>query len=223
MSNHAQSVLPGQTLPLPPMRMSSGSGTYERSGSIVSSLAGRIEQRGNTVAVRGSRPPLVIPEPESTILGRVTRVTPRQATVSILVVDEVPCGGALGTGAGARGNHAAGEGIEGTDFQGIIRSQDVRMTDKDNVVLGQCFRPGDIVRATVISLGDARSYYLSTARNDLGVVHATSAPPPEGAPSARAGWTPYGRPMQPISWLEMADPVTGIAEKRKVAKPAWLT
>ena len=27
-----------------------------------------------------------------------------------------------------------------------------------------CFRPGDVVRAEVISLGDARSYYLSTAK-----------------------------------------------------------
>jgi hypothetical protein len=35
-----------------------------------------------------------------------------------------------------------------------------------------CFRPGDLVRAEVISLGDARSYYLSTAKNSLGVVSA---------------------------------------------------
>ena len=90
------------------------------------------------------------------IIGRVTRVTPRQATVSILVVNDIPCGGALGHGAGARGNHAAGEGIDGTDFQGVIRAQDVRSTEKDSVVLKECFRPGDIIRATVISLGDAR-------------------------------------------------------------------
>ena len=38
-----------------------------------------------------------------------------------------------------------------------------------------CFRPGDLVRAEVIGLGDARSYYLSTAKNDLGVVYAKSA------------------------------------------------
>lgn len=42
------------------------------------------------------------------------------------------------------------------------------------VVLPQCFRPGDIVCAAVISLGDARSYYLSTAQNELGVVYARS-------------------------------------------------
>lgn len=37
-----------------------------------------------------------------------------------------------------------------------------------------CFRPGDVVRAKVLSLGDARSYYLTTAANSLGVVHAKS-------------------------------------------------
>jgi len=37
-----------------------------------------------------------------------------------------------------------------------------------------CFRPGDVVRAKVLSLGDARSYYLTTADNSLGVVHAKS-------------------------------------------------
>lgn len=37
-----------------------------------------------------------------------------------------------------------------------------------------CFRPGDIVRAEVLSVGDARSYYLTTAKNELGVVFAKS-------------------------------------------------
>lgn len=42
------------------------------------------------------------------------------------------------------------------------------------VVMYDCFRPGDVVRAKVLSLGDARSYYLTTADNSLGVVHAKS-------------------------------------------------
>jgi exosome complex component CSL4 len=37
-----------------------------------------------------------------------------------------------------------------------------------------CFHPGDIVRAEILSLGDQRSYYLTTAKNDLGVVYAKS-------------------------------------------------
>lgn len=40
--------------------------------------------------------------------------------------------------------------------------------------MSDCFRPGDIIRAEVVSLGDARSYYLTTSRNELGVVYAKS-------------------------------------------------
>ena len=55
------------------------------------------------------------------------------------------------------------------------RQQDVRATEVDKVELIACFRPGDLVRAAVLSLGDSRSYLLTTARNELGVVAAKSA------------------------------------------------
>jgi len=55
-----------------------------------------------------------------------------------------------------------------------------------------------------ISLGDQANYYLSTARNDLGVIMATSE---------------AGNTMYPISWKEYRDPETGVGEARKVAKP----
>jgi len=222
-------LLPGQPLPLAQgAGVRAEEGAFEYADYVVSSCMGYPEISAGRARVRSIKPPLVIPRAESTVrfrrtqltqvLGRVTRVNPRQATVSILVVDGLPCGGTLATGAGARGNHAAGEGIDGTDFQGIIRAQDVRVTDKDGVVMSECFRPGDIVRATVISLGDARSYYLSTARDHLGVVHATSS----SAAQSGLGWAPGGRAMRPVSWKEMADPDTGIVEPRKCAKPDWL-
>ena len=93
--------------------------------------------------------------------------------VSITVVDGVP----LPTG---------------EDFTGVIRVQDIRATEKDKVKVGDCFRGGDVIKGQVvgtrfilvstvasltreqISLGDARSYYITTARNDLGVIFATS-------------------------------------------------
>ncbi|CAD6584215.1 MAG: exosome 3'-_5 exonuclease subunit ski4 (Csl4) [Alectoria sarmentosa] len=56
----------------------------------------------------------------------------------------------------------------------------------------------------VISLGDQSNYYLSTARNELGVMMAKSE---------------AGNTMVPISWKEFKDPVTGKRESRKVAKP----
>ncbi|KAM0805012.1 hypothetical protein BDR22DRAFT_969263 [Usnea florida] len=67
-------------------------------------------------------------------------------------------------------------------------------------------RVGDVVlcRVVRISLGDQSNYYLSTARNELGVIMATSE---------------KGNTMVPISWKEFRDTVTGEKESRKVAKP----
>lgn len=119
-------------------------------------------------------------------------------------------------------------------WQGLIRAQDIRATEKDRVRVVESFRPGDLVRAVVvsitnpwrvagvegrmiadpanvsvcfleqISLGDQSNYYLSTASNMLGVIMATSDD---------------GNAMFPVSWKEFRDPVTGKGEARKVAKP----
>lgn len=65
------------------------------------------------------------------MLGSVTRLSPLQAFLSISVVDGVPL--------------PAGE-----EFTGVIRSQDVRATEKDRVKIGDCFRGGDVVRGVVV-------------------------------------------------------------------------
>jgi len=93
------------------------------------------------------------------VLGSVTRLSPLQAFISISVVDGVPL--------------PAGE-----EFTGVIRTQDVRATEKDKVKIGDCFRGGDVVRGVVvreslfrwaysnllfiiqISLGDPRTHVL---------------------------------------------------------------
>lgn len=79
----------------------------------------------------------------------------------------------------------------------------MRATEIDKVVMQECFRPGDLVRAEVLSLGDARSYYLTTAKNELGVVYAKSV---------------AGVAMRAVSWEQMQCPETMAIEKRKVAK-----
>lgn len=112
----------------------------------------------------------------------MTKVNPRAATVKIVCVDDVPLG---------------------NDFPGLIRQLDVRQTQVDEVEIYKCFRPGDIVRAKVISLGDKKSYYLSTAQNELGVIFAKSV---------------AGATMVPISWDLMQCPKTKMTEHRKVAK-----
>jgi exosome complex component CSL4 len=174
-----------------------GAGTCVRpsDGAVCATLAG---QARLTAAAEGAADPLPLaevlrgrsdgaslPQPGATVLVRVKNVTPRLATCDIVVVD---------------GAAAAAD----ASFSGIIRQQDVREKEVDSVVLYDCFRPGDVVRASVLSLGDARSYYLSTASDELGVV------------SARAAQS--GEVMAPVSWTEMQCPRTGITERRKVAK-----
>ena len=66
------------------------------------------------------------------------------------------------------------------------------------------FRPGDIVLARVLSLGEASSgYLLTTAENELGVVIARSEV--------------SGAKMVPVAWTEMQCPKTYNKEQRKVA------
>jgi exosome complex component CSL4 len=87
------------------------------------------------------------------VLCRVLRTTLNQANVEIISV----------------GDRALSQFPKG-----IIRREDIRLSDIDSVVVHECFRPGDIVIAAVISLGDSRQYYLSTADADLGVRFAKS-------------------------------------------------
>ena len=85
-----------------------------------------------------------------------------------------------------------------------VRKEDVRMTEKDRVEMYNCFRPGDIVLARVISLGDpAAGYLLTTAENSLGVVIAKSE---------------VGSIMVPVSWTSMQCTTSYTIEQRKVAK-----
>ena len=74
-------------------------------------------------------------------------------------------------------------------------------------------------------MGDQQHYYLSTAADELGVVLAVSAGGGGGGAGGGAGIgigmekAKGGNLMYPVSWREMRDPVTGITESRKVARP----
>ena len=98
--------------------------------------------------------------------------------------------------------------------QGIIKKEDVREHEIDRVEIHKCFRPGDIVRARVVSLGDSRQYYLSTAESELGVMYAKSQ-----THVGEGGGEGGGSVMVPVSWEKMMDPITKVTEDRKVAKP----
>ncbi|PBP15340.1 hypothetical protein BUE80_DR013925, partial [Diplocarpon rosae] len=134
----------------------------------------------------------------ASILGPVLKSTPPKPTGPQKRLTKI-------TPAALRGLHLLRmAGRERRTFCQRIRVQDVRATEKDKVKIFESFRPGDIVRANVISLGDQANYYLSTATNNLGVIMATSE---------------AGNAMYPVSWKEYKDPETGASESRKVAKP----
>ncbi|KAG5992010.1 hypothetical protein E4U43_003881 [Claviceps pusilla] len=198
-------AVPGQILG-PSSKYLAGPGTHMYEGNIASSLLGKVtitppakragpakrlnkitasalEERATISVARHGRKREILPDVNNVVLARVVRLMPKQA---IVVIQQV------------------GETVLQTEWQGVIRVQDVRATEKDKVKIHESFKPGDIVRAQVISLGDQANYYLSTASNELGVIMATSE---------------AGNDMVPVSWKEYKDPDTGASEPRKVAKP----
>ena len=77
-----------------------------------------------------------IPCVGSVVLCRVVRVRTRQVDVVVLVVYEESGDG--------EGNVCA------DDWQGVVRREDVRATEKEKVVCGEGFRVGDVVRGVVV-------------------------------------------------------------------------
>lgn len=185
-------VIPGDRLH-PISTHNGGTGTYVHGTHIYASIVGDVTVVAPKAGSAAGTLPCcqvqsrqckehTVPVVGSTITGTIGRINPRFAKVSLVTV-----GNRLLTGA----------------FSGVIRQVDVRATEVDKVVMYKSFRPGDIVRAEVISLGDSRSYYLSTAKNSLGVISARSE---------------AGHAMVPVSWQEMQCPLTKLKEFRKVAK-----
>ncbi|KAL9612387.1 MAG: hypothetical protein Q9167_003027 [Letrouitia subvulpina] len=208
-------VVPGQLLG-PSSKYVPGPGTHLIASQIYASLAGRPNvvpplSKDQDPKSSASRPTIsvprlssalpnysvtslnvsnsnILPTVGSIVICRVTRLMTRQVNVAILIV----------------GGESGEEQVCGDELQGVIRREDIRATEKEKVVVGEGFRVGDIVRGIVISLGDQHNYYLSTAKNEYGVIIAKSE---------------VGNTMVPISWKGFRDPVTGLTETRKAAKP----
>lgn len=144
-------ALPGRVLG-PITKFTPGPGTHIFEGNVVSSLMGTVTitppakapgpaKRLNkitalssddlaTVSVaRHGRKREVLPDVGNTVLARVVRLMPKQA---IVVIQQV------------------GDTVLQTEWQGVIRVQDVRATEKDKVKIFESFKPGDIVRAQVV-------------------------------------------------------------------------
>ncbi|KAL7750468.1 Cytoplasmic glyoxalase II [Sorochytrium milnesiophthora] len=163
-----------------------GSGCYARDGVVYAAVVGAVTktvpsassgEKVTLVSVDRHRETSAIPYIGGNVLGQVKRINTRTAIVAIMMVDNAPVA---------------------ENFEGEIRVENIRTTERDKVKVQESFRPGDIVRAKVISLGERQSYLLSTASNDLGVVFAKSI---------------AGATMIPISWEEMQCPKTGGKQK----------
>lgn len=187
-------VVPGEPLG-PTSNNSPGPGTHIENSQIHASLLGSPSAKTTTDKAlhpllsihppfaQRTQPAPLLPTVGTPIYGRVTRLTRTHAHISILLLSPST--------------------IVAVPFRGLLRTQDVRATEKDKVKLAEAFRVGDIVRAVVISLGDQGGYYLSTAGNEYGVV---------------MGWSEEGNGCVPVGWSEVRDEVTGRREGRKVAR-----
>lgn len=182
-----QVVIPGDYLCLLSDHKA-GPGTYTRQARVYSLFCGKVcieqipEELSQITVLSNKRKLLSVPDIGSRVICKVININDRQAKVNIIFV-------------------------EGTVLQqplsGVIRKSDVREMEKDSVVIFNSFRPGDLVRARVISLGEGNQYVLSTAENELGVF---------------VGQSEAGATLVPVSWCEMQCTKTGHREKRKVAK-----
>jgi exosome complex component CSL4 len=181
-----------------------GIGTYVKGGQIYASVLGRLEVESKQVKGDGDPKLVATVHPNSNnkelasnqvlavgqvVLCRVVRIATQQAQVDIVACE--------------------GVGMLKNTHEGAIRREDVRTGANEQVQMQASFLPGDMVLCRVLSLGDSRRYYLTTAEPALGVIHAASAT--------------SGKPMVPNSWKEMECPETGIKELRKCARPRDLS
>jgi exosome complex component CSL4 len=209
--------LPGQVLANTTTHLP-GPGTHVYENNIVASILGpsqvtpaATKSTKPTIsiprqpAVHGSNANTLLPALGSTVLCRVTRVRQRELNASILTVLAPGKSASPSVAEITSYTHITNDELQ---FQAVLRKEDIRTyshADPSATTITASYRVGDIILAHVISLGDERNYYISTAGNDFGVVVAVSE---------------LGNAMVPTSWKEMRDVVTGNTETRKVAKPS---
>lgn len=191
------------------IQLIAGPGSYLLGAQLFASVAGRLQVTNEppsptelssqtslataTVSVipkKGFRAARQVIRQNQTVLARVLRITAQSAVVDVVANQH----GLL--------QHVAAGCVRQEDVKSGVQSGSDRAAA---AVLTQCFRPGDWIVARVLSMGDARRYFLSTAEPALGVIFAVSSV--------------SGKPMLPVSWKEMECPESGEKEARKCARP----
>jgi exosome complex component CSL4 len=171
--------------------LQAGSGTYIRGGYVCAQVLGILEASKKDQSTQYSV--CVIPDRirdpilsvGQVVLSKVIRIGLHGATVDIVAGETV----------GALPQH----------FPGLIRKEDIRPGGTEELDIHDCFLPNDLVMARIISYGDQRRYFLSTAEPQLGVVRAVSKT--------------SGNMMIPMSGSEMICPETKHKELRKCSIP----
>jgi len=94
---------------------------------------------------------------------------------------------------------------------GIIRKENIHESATEEIEIHQSFRPGDVVYARILSLGDSRNYFLTTSEVSLGVVRAFC--------SSKSCSSHGGAVMKSVNKQQMECPVCQVKVERKCAKP----
>ena len=113
-----------------------GTGTYKSGNSIFASVTGirKVQDSpsgfgAKTIEVLTKRPAVVVPQINSLVYCRITRITTKSASASILAVEQT---------------------FLPDPFPATILRRNVRETEVDTEPMFNWFRPGDIVRARVV-------------------------------------------------------------------------
>jgi exosome complex component CSL4 len=176
-------TLPGTELPARSHQaQTSSNGIYCKNEKTFSSLQGKYSpSTGRLISTKNTQ----VPSIGDRVICQILRTSSRQANAQILST-ELHC-------------------FYPATYKGIIRQQDIKSIDREKTQVHQSFRPGDIVIAVILGVGEGnQGFLLSTAQDNLGVIVAKSLH------SAAI--------MTPISWDTMQCPVTQALEPRKCAK-----
>jgi len=127
-----------------------GPGTYIEHGAIHSKITGRtlLDMLNKKVSVYPLIPAVSVPRTGSVVVGQVLDVKSKTAVLRISKVGNRPLSGF---------------------FTGVLYISDVSQSYVETMF--DACKPGDIMRAKVISEKN-RTFHLSTAENNLGVVYA---------------------------------------------------
>ena len=186
--------------------IAAGSGAYNANGFICASLCGNMQRSGSIIwvdnalqralghhahenlvsveAIAERSSSLITLKVGDLVTARVTQIDRTRANLDILCLDGEPLA---------------------ERYTAILPQTSMKSVVSE---VRRSYRPGDVVVAKIISMGDAKKYVVTTASDELGVVQAYSAA--------------AGAEMKPMDFKRMQCPVTGTIEEREVAKPVWL-